>query len=132
MKRILYNNTTGKIESCVKMGDSSLALTLSKNSHMSSVNGSCDVEKYRMNVSVDPHVLELIPETPVDINAEIKTRRNYRLQASDWTQGADSPLSDSKKAEWATYRQALRDIPTSYNDSTCDCWRDVVWPTPPE
>ena len=45
--------------------------------------------------------------------------------------GVDSPLSDSKKAEWATIftRQALRDIPSSYTDS--DNFSDVVFPTEP-
>jgi len=47
----------------------------------------------------------------------------------DWTQAADSPLSDTKKAEWATYRQALRDLPNSY--TTLSNKDDVVWPTPP-
>ena len=58
---------------------------------------------------------------------EIKEQRNARLLASDWTQGADSPLSDSKKAEWQTYRQALRDLTYSnlnHGDS-------VTWPTEP-
>ena len=36
--------------------------------------------------------------------------RNKKLAKSDWTQAPDSPLSDTKKAEWATYRQALRDL----------------------
>ena len=36
--------------------------------------------------------------------------RNKKLKNSDWTQANDSPLSDTKKAEWATYRQALRDL----------------------
>ena len=36
--------------------------------------------------------------------------RNKKLADSDWTQAPDSPLSDTKKAEWATYRQALRDL----------------------
>tara|TARA_R100000234_G_scaffold112573_1_gene86335 strand:- start:245 stop:463 length:219 start_codon:yes stop_codon:yes gene_type:complete len=36
--------------------------------------------------------------------------RNRKLKNSDWTQANDSPLSDAKKAEWATYRQALRDL----------------------
>tara|TARA_Y100000114_G_scaffold153757_1_gene174415 strand:+ start:443 stop:661 length:219 start_codon:yes stop_codon:yes gene_type:complete len=36
--------------------------------------------------------------------------RNRKLKDSDWTQANDSPLSDAKKAEWATYRQALRDL----------------------
>ena len=51
----------------------------------------------------------------------VKDRRYGLLTASDWTQSADSPLSDTKKAEWATYRQALRDLPASYaseNDLT--------------
>ena len=41
-------------------------------------------------------------------------KREYRdmlLKESDWTQFGDSPLSDSKKTEWATYRQSLRDLP---------------------
>ena len=36
--------------------------------------------------------------------------RNAKLAKCDWTQAPDSPLSDTKKAEWATYRQALRDL----------------------
>jgi hypothetical protein len=36
--------------------------------------------------------------------------RNRKLADTDWTQANDSPLSDTKKAEWATYRQALRDL----------------------
>ena len=38
----------------------------------------------------------------------VRIERKKLLKASDWTQGADSPLTDSKKAEWKTYRQALR------------------------
>ena len=44
------------------------------------------------------------------------TLRNFRdkeLLASDWTQGADSPLDSSTKTAWATYRQALRNMPGS-------------------
>ena len=47
------------------------------------------------------------------MNVELKyfrAVRNKKLTDSDWTQAPDSPLSDTKKAEWATYRQALRDL----------------------
>ncbi len=37
--------------------------------------------------------------------------RNNLLAQCDWTQAADSPLSNSKKNEWKTYRQKLRDLP---------------------
>ena len=43
----------------------------------------------------------------------IRASRNQRLAGSDWTQGADSPLTDAKKTEWATYRQELRDYPST-------------------
>lgn len=59
----------------------------------------------------------------------VRGERNKRLIMSDWTQVPDSPLSNSKKAEWATYRQALRDLLASYNDSTAP--EDVTWPTEP-
>ena len=36
--------------------------------------------------------------------------RNKKLTKCDWTQAPDSPLSEEKKKEWATYRQKLRDL----------------------
>ena len=52
--------------------------------------------------------------------------RNALLVDSDWTQMPDSPLTDAKKAEWATYRQALRDLPESTTD-----YSNVTFPTQP-
>ena len=39
---------------------------------------------------------------------QIKLWRNAELAASDWTMHTDSPTD---KVTWATYRQALRDLP---------------------
>lgn len=55
----------------------------------------------------------------------VRTERNSKLAASDWTQLADSPLPDEKKVDWAVYRQSLRDV-TSQTDPF-----DIVWPTSP-
>ena len=62
----------------------------------------------------------------------LRIHRNKIISQSDWTQGADSPLSDEKKAEWATYRQALRDL-TSTASPTLDgpSISNVDWPTEP-
>lgn len=51
-------------------------------------------------------------------------QRNRLLVASDWTQMPDVPLST--KAEWAEYRQLLRDVPqqSGFPDA-------VSWPIPP-
>ena len=51
--------------------------------------------------------------------------RDILLGESDWTQFGDSPLSDSKKTEWATYRQSLRDLPAQSG------FPDVDMPTKP-
>lgn len=66
----------------------------------------------------------------VDVVAYVRERRKELLIASDWTLGNDSPLSISKKAEWATYRQALRDMPTNYDSSST--LNDIVFPTTPD
>ncbi len=59
--------------------------------------------------------------------SSIRAQRNARLAATDWTQGADSPLSSSKKTAWATYRQELRDYP-----STASKVSELgAWPTEP-
>ena len=55
----------------------------------------------------------------------VRSNRTKLLKASDWTQGADSPLTDSKKTEWKTYRQALRDVPTQSDPY------NITWPTQP-
>ena len=60
----------------------------------------------------------------------LRLKRDALLTESDWTQVNDSPLTDAKKAEWATYRQALRDLPSQYSDN--DNINDVVFPTQPD
>lgn len=52
--------------------------------------------------------------------------RNWRaeeLKATDWTQLPDAPVD---AVAWATYRQALRDLPAKKN------FADVELPTRPE
>lgn len=57
---------------------------------------------------------------------DLRLVRDAKLAETDWTQAADSPLSDSDKTAWATYRQSLRDITDSATSLD-----DVTWPTKP-
>ena len=59
----------------------------------------------------------------------LRANRDSLLTESDWTQMTDSPLSASKKTEWATYRQALRDLPA--NNSSASSIDDVTFPNKP-
>lgn len=67
----------------------------------------------------------------------IRNSRNLELLNCDWTQANDSPLTDAKKTEWATYRQALRDFPSTVNlsdveyDEDLQVIKNVPWPSKP-
>lgn len=67
----------------------------------------------------------------IDITIEhnlalIRAKRSALLAETDYTQLPDSPLSAEKKAQYAAYRQALRDIPSTMNEQG-----QVVWPEKP-
>ena len=70
----------------------------------------------------------VLKDTTPDYEKENRFHRSALLYGSDWTQMPDSPLSESKKTEWATYRQALRDLPTNSNWPNLE---DGDWPTEP-
>lgn len=127
---IVYETATGKIESVLRLSPLSKHRMDSKNAHITLLEGSVpDVNRYQMNVSVTPHVVELKPAPTINIEEYVRQNRTKLLQISDWTQTADSPLSDSKKAEWATYRQSLRDMPA--NSSSWSTVEDITWPSKP-
>ena len=74
-----------------------------------------------------------LQEDPLKVEAKtaqawtaLRTERNARLAASDWTQLQDAHLSAEKKSAWADYRQALRDLPDECTDPT-----QVDWPLDP-
>ena len=62
----------------------------------------------------------------VTTEKDVREERDNLLMTSDWTVLPDSPLSDSKIAEWKTYRQTLRDLPANTAD-----WANPTYPTPP-
>jgi len=55
----------------------------------------------------------------------IRETRNQLMAMCDWRVMPDSPLTPEKRAQWVTYRQALRDLP-----STTELVRPV-WPEMP-
>ena len=128
MYRTIYNKTTGSIIISRKISDELLAERLAKNPNQGAINVyTADVT----NSKVDLDTLTVVanPQTQ-DLNHWLRTKRKADLISCDWTQTTDAPLTDSKKAEWATYRQALRDLPATYPNVTDKS--DVTWPTKPE
>lgn len=63
------------------------------------------------------------PEPDADAQwAVVRTERNKLLADCDWTQLPDAPVD---AAEWAVYRQALRDVTSQANPD------NIEWPVSP-
>jgi len=57
----------------------------------------------------------------------VRTERDLRLKATDWTQLKDTALDANEMVLWQSYRQALRDVPQQAGfPATID------WPEQPE
>jgi hypothetical protein len=109
----IYKTDTGEI-----IGTTTSDITIdevSLNDNESAIEGNYSGLEYKI---LDNEAV-LRTEPIIDLIRQI---RNDLLIASDWTQVNDSPLTDAKKAEWATYRQALRDLPST---------DPIVFPTEP-
>ena len=64
------------------------------------------------------------------INAQawglVREERDRRIAVTDYTQMPDSPFTEAVRQEFATYRQALRDIPQTFVKPD-----EVDWPALP-
>lgn len=74
-------------------------------------------------VMVEPKTQEELDADYQAKAAAVRTQRNRLLSECDWTQLADAQVD---KVVWATYRQALRDVPSQ------DGFPDTItWPDKP-
>jgi len=79
---------------------------------------------------------DLTPEEEAELAAQaeaadldmnhVRGQRDSQLRGSDWTQLGDAALAGHTAEEWATHRQALRDVPQTYSRVS-----EVVWPNDP-
>lgn len=72
-------------------------------------------------------------EAKIDWWREFRSKRNYLLASSDWTQIPDVQLTESQKEQWRVYRQTLRDLSENITDPkplALDL-EHPSWPIPP-
>ena len=79
---------------------------------------------------------DLTPEEEAELEAQaeaadldlsmVRSQRDGMLRSTDWTQVGDAALGDHTAEEWATHRQALRDLPSVFTRVS-----EVVWPNDP-
>jgi hypothetical protein len=78
---------------------------------------------FAYTVRVENKTQEEVSAELASKSAKMRAQRDRLLSESDWTQVADAPVD---KAAWATYRQALRDLPNQ------EGFPDVAFPNNPD
>lgn len=66
---------------------------------------------------------DMMGDQPEDFEQQMRWHRDAFLAESDWAMASDAPTD---KEAWATYRQALRDFPSTWTPS-----ETVEFPDPP-
>tara|TARA_R110002167_G_scaffold355324_1_gene569656 strand:- start:39 stop:341 length:303 start_codon:yes stop_codon:yes gene_type:complete len=61
--------------------------------------------------------------------ADLRSKRNRLLAASDWTQLTDTTLTSSEKSQWMNYRTELRNLTNGI--TTVEQANNVAMPTIP-
>lgn len=74
-----------------------------------------DFSRQNYYMITDGQLMEDTELIRLHLAEEIRSERDFLLSECDWTQTVDVPLSAEKKAQWAAYRQALRDVPQQEN-----------------
>jgi len=122
-KYTIYDPATNNIKMIFEGSESDALL------NGSIIEGEYSSDKYNIIDGQPVRKSQTDIERVIDNRAwsEFRKRRDGYLSDSDWTQAIDSPLSDSKKLEWATYRQNLRDLPSTVTDPL-----NVNYPEKPE
>lgn len=100
------------------------------NSNFTLVQTDIPDAELRSSRLVDGEIVTGVGEEVVDnsitdeaVRIVAREQRDLLLQQSDWTQVPDAPVNS---ASWATYRQALRDVPSQSGFPD-----NITWPTKP-
>ena len=82
-----------------------------------------DTEEDGVTTTKAEHEAAYQAQVDADAAKAVRAERDQKLKDTDWMGMSDVTMS----ADWATYRQALRDVPTQEGFP-----HTVTWPTEPE
>ena len=100
-------------------------MALTSNSDLTTLLVKFEILKAEV-ASLDEKINEhKVLELEDDTWENVRKKRNYLLKSSDWTMNPDATID---QAQWAAYRQILRDLPQTYKGKTSD---EVIWPKQP-
>lgn len=110
----VYDIATGEIKQVTTINPEALDRALGEGE--AAFEGEVDTAVYDRIVDGVP----VITSKTFDPVIAARLIRNLDLQACDWTQVPDSPLTEPQREAWRTYRQALRDFPSIVGDCTSE------------
>ena len=113
-------------------------LSLVPDAKFAITNGDYDTIEWRDSRTkptkgeVDTEVTRLIAAEPMRL---LRLERDIRLKETDWVSSKSVDTGVAVPSEWKTYRQALRDLPSSASpvmDASVGCGvSNITWPTKP-
>jgi len=122
----VYDIATGLIKQVTSINPAALDRVLEDGE--AAYEGEVDTAVYDKIIDGVPTTSEVV----FDPQVSARIMRSLKLEASDWTQVPDSPLTDAQKEAWRTYRQALRDFPSIVSDCTSEDEVIALLPEMPE
>lgn len=123
MRLAIYTPETGDIRSVVEFSPSGIEdalLNIPEGFLAVEVGPEVTPGTHYIDIKNDDMPILRAPDPAPDVGDDLRSRRDGLLFACDWTQLPDAPLTEAQRAQWRTYRQALRDVPETGN-----------WPEPP-
>jgi uncharacterized protein (DUF2344 family) len=99
-------------------------------------NFTMDYDEGSPTVTREAIKAEYEKQVAAEPKLRLREERTWKLEDCDWTVLPDSKLSSAKKTEWETYRQSLRDLPSTQSptietNNGTETLENVTWPTKP-
>ena len=125
----IYKKDSGVIIRTVSSTDHILNNVLADEDY---IEGSFSTDEYiiKEGKATKKNKTTITKQNKTQAQIDLRQKRDSLLINSDWTQTIDCPLTDTKKQEWQTYRQQLRDLPATYKD--IESIDEVIFPKEPE
>ena len=125
----IYKKNSGVILRTVSSTDDILNNVLADEDY---IEGSFSTDEYIIKEGkvTKKNKTTITKQNKTQAQIDIRQKRDSLLINCDWTQTIDCPLTDTKKQEWQTYRQQLRDLPATYKD--IESIDEVIFPKEPE
>jgi hypothetical protein len=101
------------------------AVEITREEHAALLEGQAQGKVIVADSKGKPVLADLTP-TKEQLASAVRSERNGKLSACDWTVLADAPLTTTGKTAWKAYRQALRDIPKQAGFPA-----SITWPVAP-